>query len=155
MLVCTVMSFGLSQLSTLLQLLLSAIFLKLHPLPLQHTPSYENSVIFGGVSLGCLLGLRFQQHTLKLVALSETKLLSTGWGLAMLARRLVIGKKYIIRSKILLTCRHYITWSYVQALYSPSEDSHVLITTNIKRDEPVQKLPAQSLSDRIAKIQTG
>lgn len=75
-----------------LQLALSAVFLKLHPLPLLHTPSYENSVIFGGVSLGCLLGVRFQHHTIKLVALSETALLSTPFGLYRLARRLFVGE---------------------------------------------------------------
>lgn len=71
-----------------MQLLLSALFLKLHPLPLQHTPSYENSVIFGGVSLGRLAGVNFAR--LRLYN-PDAKLLITGWGLIKLGRRLVIG----------------------------------------------------------------
>ncbi len=73
------------------QLLLSAIFLKLHPLPLQHTPSYENSVIFGGVSLGRLAGVHFAEQRLHQFAPPDAKLLTTSWGLMRLGRRLVIG----------------------------------------------------------------
>lgn len=78
-----------------MQLLLSAVFLKLHPLPLQHTPSYENSVIFGGVALGCLAGMRFSHQIAVLKAIPEERLLTSGLGLLKLARRALLGTEDI------------------------------------------------------------
>jgi len=71
---------------------MSILFLKLHPLPLQHTPSYENSVIFAGVSLGCLLGLRFSHQSVNFFGPPEARLLTSGAGLLRLSRRVVLGQ---------------------------------------------------------------
>lgn len=75
-----------------MQLIVLAVFLKLHPLPLQHTPSYENSVIFAGVSLGNLAGLRMAHTTSSILAQSNAVQLTTALGILRLLRRLAVGK---------------------------------------------------------------
>lgn len=67
------------------------LLLKLHPLPLKHTPSYENSVIFAGVALGCLAGMRLAHSSSSMVLPSEAGLMTSAHGLLRLARRLAVG----------------------------------------------------------------
>ena len=73
------------------QLAFTVLFLKLHPLPLQHTPSYENSVIFAGVALGNVAGLRLAHSSPAFFGTPETRLLLSPIGLLKLARRMLVG----------------------------------------------------------------
>lgn len=43
------------------QALASIVFLRLHPMPLRHTPSYEFTASFGGVCWGLVVGMS-RQH---------------------------------------------------------------------------------------------
>ena len=76
----------------LLQLILSALFLKLHPLPMQYTPSYQNSVIFAGVGLGVVAGLNFSHQERNFQGISEDRRILTPVGLALLLLRILIGE---------------------------------------------------------------
>ena len=76
---------------TAVQLAFTVLFLKLHPLPLQHTPSYENSVIFAGVALGNVAGLRLAHSSPAFFGTPETRLLLSPVGLLKLARRMLVG----------------------------------------------------------------
>jgi hypothetical protein len=72
-----------------LQLLCCVVLLRLHPLPLIYTPSYEFSVSFAGVAFGTATGLRRAKHLH--VAGALLPLLWREGGAIAVIRRLALG----------------------------------------------------------------
>ena len=71
------------------QLLACAVLLRLHPLPLIYTPSYEFSVSFAGVAFGTATGLRRAKHLH--VAGALLPILWREGGAIAVVRRLALG----------------------------------------------------------------
>ena len=72
------------------QLLCCVVLLRLHPLPLIYTPSYEFSVSFAGVAFGTATGLRRAKHLH--VAGALLPVLWRQGGVIAVVRRLALGE---------------------------------------------------------------
>ena len=82
------------------QLTCSIIFLKLHPLPIQHTPSYENSVIFAGVCWGIGLGLARYHASVDFFAASSLTTFPTSKAIFIFWRRMVVGEHFMLACQL-------------------------------------------------------
>ena len=82
------------------QVLASIVFLRLHPKPLRHTPSYEFTTSFGGVCWGIVVGMSrqwrmYSQNTPgRFVQIIQSRL-----GVIALIQRVAVGKHVVF-----LTC---------------------------------------------------
>lgn len=81
--------------SGLVTLLISAILLRLHPKPIHHTPSFEFSTSFVGVSFGVVSALSIDTPLFE----TATSLWKRDYAMLYIARRLLVGYLVVVFSK--------------------------------------------------------
>ena len=75
------------------QALASIVFLRLHPKPLRHTPSYEFTTSFGGVCWGIVVGMSRQQLMYKQnIPGRFVQIIQSRLGVMALIQRVAVGK---------------------------------------------------------------
>ena len=75
-----------------LQVLASIVFLRLHPMPLRHTPSYEFTTSFGGVCWGIVIGVSRQYRVyLQNQPGRFAQIIQTRAGMLALLQRIALG----------------------------------------------------------------
>lgn len=75
------------------QALASIVFLRLHPKPLQHTPSYEFTTSFGGVCWGIVVGMSRQWLMYKQNTPGRfIQIIQSRAGVMALIQRVAVGK---------------------------------------------------------------
>lgn len=77
----------------LVQALASIVFLRLHPKPLRHTPSYEFTTSFGGVCWGIVVGMSRQWLMYKQNTPGRfMQIIQSRAGVMALIQRVAVGK---------------------------------------------------------------
>lgn len=91
-----------NHLAILWQALASIVFLRLHPKPLRHTPSYEFTTSFGGVCWGLVVGMSRQSLIYQHNSPGQSvQILQSRAGLIALLQRIPLGFVLVVAMKAL------------------------------------------------------
>lgn len=87
------------------QALASIVFLRLHPKPLRHTPSYEFTTSFGGVCWGIVVGMSRQWLIYKQNSPGRfVQIVQSRAGVMALIQRVAVGEQLCSVASILFIC---------------------------------------------------